>query len=96
MESHEQTIRYWVQYNGCGNPQNSERKDSAGDVPTIERTVYTNPKNKIQVVDITIENGGHTWPGGWAYLPKGIIGITIRNLDADEASWDFFRQFARD
>jgi hypothetical protein len=28
-------------------------------------------------------------------LPKGIIGITSKNLDANEAIWAFFKQFSR-
>jgi len=52
------------------------------------------PANRQGIDDIAFIDAG-TWPGGWAYLPKGIIGITPRNLDANEAIWGFFRQLAR-
>lgn len=97
MESHEQAIRYWVTKDNC-DPKGraSQRPDSAGDGTAIERTVYTNPGTRVQVADITVVNGGHAWPGGWPYLPKAIIGVTSRNLDANEVIWDFFRQFRRE
>lgn len=39
---------------------------------------------------LRIEGGGHTWPGGAAYLPAPLIGRTCRDLDASEAIWAFF------
>jgi polyhydroxybutyrate depolymerase len=39
---------------------------------------------------LTIEGGGHTWPGGAQYLPRGIIGRVCRDFDASERIWAFF------
>jgi len=41
------------------------------------------------VVFYTIEDGGHTWPGGRA-LPESITGKTSNELDATRLLWDFF------
>ena len=37
-----------------------------------------------------IEAGGHTWPGGRAYLPEVFIGKTSRAWSASEGMWKFF------
>jgi len=37
------------------------------------------------------EGAGHTWPGGWQYLPKSLIGTVCRDFDATQAIWDFFK-----
>ena len=41
---------------------------------------------------IVVEGGGHTWPGGFQYLPERFIGRTTREIDANQVIWDFFRQ----
>lgn len=38
----------------------------------------------------TITGGGHTWPGGRAYLPAFIVGPVCRDLDGCAVVWDFF------
>ncbi len=43
-----------------------------------------------EVINYTIEGGGHTWPGGVQYLPKRMIGTVNRDLDASETIVDFF------
>ncbi|TDW96756.1 alpha/beta hydrolase family esterase [Dinghuibacter silviterrae] len=94
--SHQETLDRWVAIDGCDPaPVVVTRPDSAHDGTTITKQTYTNRQTGIQVVGITVEDGGHTWPGGWPYLPKAIIGITSRNLDANEAIWEFFRLFRR-
>lgn len=42
------------------------------------------------VVWVTIEGGGHTWPGGRGYLPAAIVGPTARGWSASRAMWEFF------
>ena len=42
---------------------------------------------------LIVEGGGHTWPGGFQYLPERFIGRTTREIDANQVIWDFFRQF---
>jgi len=43
-----------------------------------------------RVVLVTIDGGGHTWPGGPQYLPRFMIGRVCRDLDASDLIWDFF------
>jgi polyhydroxybutyrate depolymerase len=94
--SHQKTLERWVAIDGCDpTPVVVTRPDSVGDGTTVTQQTYTNPRTGIQVVGITIAGGGHTWPSGWPYLPKSIIGITSRNLNANEAIWAFFRRYRR-
>jgi polyhydroxybutyrate depolymerase len=67
--------------------------DVANDGTSILKEEYLNPKNGLKVVGYTIINGGHTWPGGWQYLPKFIIGKTTQNLNACEEIWSFFKGY---
>jgi polyhydroxybutyrate depolymerase len=38
-----------------------------------------------------IEGGGHTWPGGYQYLPERFIGKTSQDVDANALIWNFFK-----
>ena len=40
----------------------------------------------------TIDDCGHTWPGGHRLLPEAIAGRTSATLSATALAWDFFRQ----
>ncbi len=42
-----------------------------------------------------VERGGHTWPGGFPYLPKLLVGATSRDFDASEEIWTFFEKHGR-
>jgi len=42
------------------------------------------------VVFIKISGGGHTWPGGGGYIDK-ILGPTSRDISANRAIWNFFK-----
>ena len=44
---------------------------------------------------LSIEGGGHTWPGGPQYLPQSIIGRTSRDIDATPTIWEFFSAHPR-
>lgn len=46
-----------------------------------------------RVLFYRVEGGGHTWPGGWQYLPQALVGRTSRDFNASEVIWDFFRSF---
>ncbi len=96
VEAHAQVLQRWVKIDGC-NPQPviTQHPDSVGDGTSITKEVYTNPGTGVQVVGYTIEGGGHAWPGGWPYLPKFIIGITSRNMNACEAIWEFCKAYRR-
>ncbi|MBW1972604.1 MAG: phospholipase, partial [Deltaproteobacteria bacterium] len=42
-----------------------------------------------------IEGGGHTWPGGYQYLPERIIGKSSKDIDASKVIWNFFKRHSK-
>jgi polyhydroxybutyrate depolymerase len=48
---------------------------------------YAECAGGVEVTLCTVDNGGHTWPGG---LPVPSLGYTTPYLNATEAMWEFF------
>ncbi|NMD03070.1 MAG: phospholipase, partial [Bacteroidales bacterium] len=58
-------------------------------------TRYVNESDGTEVILYAVEGGGHTWPGGFQYLPAWIIGKTSRDIDANEVIWAFFKRHSK-
>ena len=70
--------------NGCtGQPVETFRKSDA------HCATYATCQDRATVTLCTIDNGGHTWPGG---LPIPALGVTTTNLSATDAMWTFFTE----
>jgi polyhydroxybutyrate depolymerase len=96
VDAHEQVLQRWARLDACNlQPTVTHLPDSVGDGTTISKEVFTNSTTGVKVVGYTIEGGGHTWPQGWPYLPKWIIGITSKNMNACEAIWAFCKEYRR-
>jgi polyhydroxybutyrate depolymerase len=92
--SQDEVIKKWVTLDQCDPmPLVTEIPDAAHDGTSILKEEYNNPKNGLKVIGYTIIKGGHTWPGGWQYFPKFIVGKTTRNLNACEEIWKFFKPY---
>jgi polyhydroxybutyrate depolymerase len=92
--SHPDIIKKWVALDNCNpKPIITNIPDKENDGTSIVKEEYLNPITQMQVIGYTVNNGGHTWPGGWQYLPKLIIGKTSKNLNACQAIWDFFKPY---
>jgi len=92
--SHPDIIKKWVAIDNCNpKPVITNIPDNAGDGTSIIKEEYTNAATGMQVVGYTVNNGGHTWPGGAQYLPRFLIGKTTKNLNACQAIWDFFKPY---
>jgi len=92
--SQDQIVKKWVEMNHCDQkPVITNIPDEANDGTSTIKEEYTNPANNLKVVGYTITNGGHTWPGGWQYAPKFIVGKTTKNLNACQVIWDFFKEY---
>jgi len=52
-------------------------------------------RSQRENIDDEIKGGGHTWPGGYQYLPEFLIGKTNRDLNASETIWNFFNGYRR-
>jgi polyhydroxybutyrate depolymerase len=89
------TIKMWVAFDGCDpTPVKTDVPDRApGDGMRTHREVYRRCSGGADVVLYTVENGGHTWPGG-GHMDAKYVGPTTRDFDASEAIWEFFAAHA--
>ena len=90
------TVAYWVRHDQCSpSPVVAWEPDAdPQDGTRVRREVYGGGKDETEVILYAIEGGGHTWPGGYQYLPEGVIGKTSRDIDANQVIWDFFKRHA--
>ena len=91
--STEESVLFWIKRNGCSPvPVLTEIPDkNPGDGTRVSVKIFTNESNGIRVEWYIVTGGGHTWPGGFQYLPKRLIGRTCRDFNAAEVIWSFFR-----
>ncbi len=91
------TITHWRQIDGC--PSVDQRvalpHSTSADTTSVEEQASEACKGGTAVVAYTINDGGHTWPGGPQYLPVVLIGKTNRDIMATDLIWDFFRRHPR-
>jgi len=89
-----QAVGYWVKANQCSDkPVITNIPDAKpSDGTHAVRKVYSGGKNGTEVILIAIQNGGHTWPSGWQYLPESIVGKTSRVVNASEEIWNLFQR----
>jgi polyhydroxybutyrate depolymerase len=86
------SVGFWVQRDGCENTSSGVwlSNTDVRDLCRVHLDVYGNGTNGTAVWLYEIRGGGHTWPGGYQYLPKMLIGRTCRDIDANQVIWDFF------
>ena len=93
----EAAASFWAKTNGCAaEPERSELPViDTGDPTRVSLARYTGCHPGAEVRLYTIHGGGHTWPGGRAYLPAFLVGKVSRQIDADAVMWEFFRAQTR-
>lgn len=80
----DQTINEWLQLNHIpSKPAKVEKKSHA----TI--TTHAN-REGTEIVVVTLEDMGHTWPGGTRLVPKRLSGHLSQEIIANDLMWDFF------
>lgn len=85
----EHSIRAWVTANHCDAvPIISELPNVARDGTRVIRTTYGGGKDGAEVVLISIEGGGHTWPGRETRF--SFLGTSTHNISANDVLWEFF------
>ena len=86
----EKSIDFWVSHNGC-NPKAADSYLNSGSVHIKSWGVCS---NDTEVALYLLENWGHVWPGRYftADLPED---DPLRNFDAAEIIWDFFKSHRR-
>ena len=77
------TFAGWGTRDGCTDAPSTTY--SMGDVTCSS---YLHCAGGAQVTLCTVQNGGHTWPGG---TPVPSLGYTTPNISATDAMWSFFQ-----
>ncbi len=88
--SAEETISFWSKYNLCSN---IPEKIILNKDPSTPTEVYSYKCNNTFIRFYKIIHGGHTWPGGWQYLPQWYIGKTTFNFFAEEEIIKHFLEY---
>jgi polyhydroxybutyrate depolymerase len=92
VASVEETAARWRATNRCspeGSVTELPHRDAADD--TRVRVTRWEPDGEgAEVVLVTVDGGGHTWPGGLQYMPQSEIGATAGDVHASDLVADFF------
>ena len=83
-------IEQWVVELASSNGCQAEKAENSI-IGEVEVEKYVNCKLGAEVIFYSIQNGGHSWPGGEP-LPEWIAGYTTNEIDATELMWAFFQK----
>lgn len=81
------SIAAWAERNGCSST--TQEVFQEGDSLCVE---YSTCPAGGEVILCTVEDGGHTWPGG---VPVPTLGKTTSDLSATDFMWEFFQDKQR-
>ncbi len=86
-----ETMERWRTRNGCdGDPEVEELPDTRpDDGMSATMITYTGCTATVQL--LRINGGGHTWPGGHAYLGTSRVGPVYRDIEGNPLIVEFFR-----
>ena len=89
-----ETATFWAANNRCGaggvimpEPDRDPR-----DGTRVKMEAFASCPAGAAVRLAAVEGGGHTWPGGYQYLPERFIGRTSQDVDANSLIWNFFKE----
>ncbi len=87
------SIRAWAEANGCPQtPEVFEIPDRVEDGTRVLRKSYGPGKGGAEVILYIIEGGGHTWPGREPRVRY--LGLSTRDIAANDLIWEFFQKHA--
>ncbi len=82
--------RGWVARDGCDpTPAEATLPDLAADGTTSTMRRWSGCRDGVEVALLTVHGGGHTWPGGDAYLAERTVGRVARDFSASSMALDF-------
>jgi polyhydroxybutyrate depolymerase len=85
------SINAWVEANGCTKaPVTTRLPDPENDGTTVRQMRYGSGKDNAEVVLVVIEGGGHTWPGREPRMR--LLGVSTRDISANDMMWEFFQR----
>ena len=90
------TARFWAANNRCKGTALivPEPDRDTTDGTRVRLEIFADCGGKSAVSLVVAEGGGHTWPGGYQYLPERFIGKTSKDIDANSLIWNFFKKYS--
>lgn len=84
-------ITFWTNNNKCmtGPSLIQMPNTNINDGSTVEKYIYSDCQENMEVVLYKIIGGGHTWPGA-----NLIIGATNQDINANVEIWNFFKKYS--
>lgn len=93
--SADDTLRYWAKVNAIATTPPQPRLLPAATGDDLKVSLLEQANGQQSVALVTIDGGGHTWPGADAFNIGLPIGNTSSSIDANEVMWEFFRRHGR-
>ena len=84
----EHRLANWAEINSCPNSP-----EISAVTAQIKRYYFGDCEGAAEVMLYSLEDGGHTWPGG-EKIPIWIAGYTSPDIQATAIMWDFFSQYS--
>jgi len=86
----EELVTKLTAMNGCDSTAvvTNMPDNAPGDGCTAIKYYYKSTKAPVEFIKII--GGGHTWPGGFQYLPKFVIGNVCKDFSAADEIFNFF------
>ncbi|MES2652874.1 MAG: PHB depolymerase family esterase [Bacteroidota bacterium] len=84
------SFQYWKTQNGI--TTNLKEKTLQYGAKNTNVIVVEASGNGVAVKLLSIQNGGHTWPGANPFNIGYPLGYTHQKLDVNEVMWDFFKE----
>ncbi|HMP74407.1 MAG TPA: PHB depolymerase family esterase [Kiritimatiellia bacterium] len=84
-----ESVGFWIRHNGLPNQPVEEKR-----IGRARMTRFANGAG-MEVINWTLEDGGHTWPGGVSNLPEFVMGKVNRDVLATALIWEFFSRHKR-
>lgn len=86
------TMTEWMRLDHCADAHDNAPLDAVKDDGTRVVEHFARCTDTTEVRLYEVRGGGHTWPGGEAYLGQWLVGRVSREIDANALIWRFFQQ----
>ncbi|GGG03399.1 extracellular catalytic domain type 1 short-chain-length polyhydroxyalkanoate depolymerase [Pontibacter amylolyticus] len=86
------TYTYWLTHNGLAGQKESKKVLNVNKKDSTSVMVQEVSDKGITVSLVTVENGGHTWPGSAPFNIGYPLGNTTADIDINEMMWSFFNK----
>ncbi len=86
------TIATFRAIDRCGDVGGPSSTPVASDGTSAAFQVWRGCADGTSVALVTVEGGGHGWPGGRQYFPKRLVGTVSQSFDANTYVWNFLKE----